>query len=40
MSSIAKILDSVDSDVHSMPEKSLGGVLYFIIFIDDHSGKV
>ena len=23
-----------------MPEKSLGGALYFVTFIDDHSSKV
>jgi len=34
------ILDLVHSDVCSMIEKSLGGALYFVTFIDDHSRKV
>ena len=34
------ILDLVHSDVCSVTEKSLGGTLYFVTFIDDHSRKV
>lgn len=34
------ILDLVHTDVCSMIEKSLGGALYFVTFIDDHSRKV
>ena len=34
------ILDFVHSDVCSMTEKLLGGALYFVTFIDDHSRKV
>lgn len=34
------ILDLVHTDVCSMTEKSLGGALYFVTFIDDHSRKV
>ena len=34
------IFDLVHSDICSMIEKSLGGALYFVTFIDDHSRKV
>jgi len=34
------ILDLVHSDVCSTSERSLGGSLYFVTFIDDHSKKV
>jgi len=34
------ILELVHTDVFSMSAKSLGGALYFITFIDDHSRKV
>ena len=33
------ILDLVHSNVYSMTEKSLGGALYLVIFINDHSRK-
>jgi hypothetical protein len=33
------VLDIVHTDVCSMTEKSLGGALYFVTFIDDHSEK-
>ncbi|KAL4325786.1 hypothetical protein GQ457_11G029520 [Hibiscus cannabinus] len=34
------VLDMVHIDVCSMNEKSMGGALYFVTFIDDHSRKV
>ena len=34
------VLDLVHTDVCTMDTKSLGGALYFVIFIDDHSRKV
>ncbi|KAL4324380.1 hypothetical protein GQ457_11G032480 [Hibiscus cannabinus] len=34
------VLDLVHTDVCSMNEKSMGGALYFVTFIDDHSRKV
>jgi hypothetical protein len=34
------VLDIVYTDVCSMTEKSLGGALYFVTFIDDHSRKI
>ena len=34
------ILDLVHTDVCSMSERSIGGALYFVTFIDDHSRKV
>lgn len=34
------VLDIVHTDVCSMTEKSHGGALYFVTFIDDHSRKV
>ena len=34
------ILDLVHSNACSMIEKSLGGALHFVSFIDDHSRKV
>lgn len=34
------VLNLVHIDVCSMTEKSLGGALYFVSFIDDHSRKV
>jgi hypothetical protein len=33
-------LDIVHTDVCSMTKKSLGGALYFVTFIDDHSRKI
>ena len=34
------VLDLVHTDVCSMIDKSLGGALYFVSFIDDHSRKI
>jgi hypothetical protein len=34
------LLDIVHTDVCSMTKKSLGGALYFVTFIDDHSRKI
>ena len=34
------LLDLVRSNVCSMPTKSMGGALYFILFVDDHSRKL
>ncbi len=34
------VLDLVHSDVCSMPTKSMGGALYFVSFVDDHSRKI
>ena len=34
------ILDLVHTDVCSMSERFIGGALYFVTFIDDHSRKV
>jgi hypothetical protein len=34
------ILDLVHTDVCTMNSKSLGGALYYVTFIDDHSRKV
>jgi hypothetical protein len=34
------VLDIVHTDVFSMTGKSLGGALYFVTFIDDHSRKI
>lgn len=34
------ILDLIHSDVCMMDSRTLGGALYFVIFIDDHSRKV
>ena len=35
-----RTLDLVHTDVCSMTERSMGGALYFVTFIDDHSRKV
>ena len=34
------VLDIMHTDVCSMTDKSLGGALYFVTFIDDHSRKI
>jgi hypothetical protein len=34
------VLDLVHTDVCSIIDKSLGGALYFVSFIDDHSRKI
>ena len=34
------VLDLVHTDVCSMIDKSFGGALYFVSFIDDHSKKI
>jgi hypothetical protein len=34
------ILDLVHTDVCTMNTKTLGGALYYVTFIDDHSRKV
>lgn len=34
------VIDLIHTDVFSMQSKSLGGALYFVTFIDDHSRKV
>jgi hypothetical protein len=37
---VENVLHIVHTDVFSMTEKSLGGALYFVTFIDDHSRKI
>jgi len=34
------VFDLVHTDICSMIDKSLGGTLYFVSFIDDHSKKI
>ena len=36
----SNVLDLIHTDVCSMKDKSIGGALYFVTFIDDHSRKV